>query len=134
VGPEAIQLLIPVFPPGATLSFSAGPIASDYAQILYGAGFGSEMVPNAFTGYLQVFGTRLVAATFTEITLGMEFQSFVWVTEASPTLIYATNVSGLNQVFEIGIASLRISSEGDYNLVLKALERMHALPPFEEAS
>lgn len=124
VSPEATQILIPIFPPNVTLSFSAGPIGGDYGQIVYGAGFGPDMVPNAFTGYVQIWGTRQITGTFTAETLETEFQSFLWVTEANPALIYVTNVSGLNQVLEMDYTSLRISSEEDYNLVLEALARM----------
>ncbi len=121
---DAAQILIPAFPPATTLSFSAGPIGDDYGQIVYGAKAGPNMIPNAFTGYVQVWGSRLIAGTFTAATLVTEFQSFLWVTQAEPALIYLTNVSGLNQVLELDYVSIRISSEEDYEMVLEALARL----------
>lgn len=124
VSQEATQILIPVFPPNTTLSFTAGPLAGDYGQIVYALGFGHNMVPNAFTGYVQIWGTRQITGTFTATTLLTEFQSFAWVTRAEPVLIYLTNVSGLNQVCEVANASLRIATEEDYDAVIEELKHM----------
>lgn len=121
---DATQILVPAFPPATTLSFSAGPIGDDFGQIVYGARPGPDMVPNAFTGYVQVWGSRLITGTFTLAVLITEMQSFLWVTQAEPALIYLTNVSGLNQVLELDYVSLRIASEEDFNMVLEALARL----------
>lgn len=121
---EGTQILIPIFPPNTTLSFSAGPLGTDYGQIVFGARFGDDMVPNAFTGFIQIWGTRYLSGTFTPTVLTTEIHGFIWVTHAQPAFIHLTNVSGLNQLLEILYVNLRITNEDDYNTVIKELKHM----------
>ncbi len=124
VAQEANQILIPVFPPNTTISYTARPIPGDYGRIFYGIRFGASMVPNAFTGYVQLWGTRYVEGTFTSTVLDTEIQGFVWVTQAQPSFVYLTNVTGLNQLFELLNLSIRVTSEEDYDTVIEALRHM----------
>lgn len=121
---EATQILIPAFPPNTVLSFSAGPLGGDYGQIITGLGLGSDMVPNSFTGYVQIWGTRQIIGTFTERTITMEFQTLIWVTQAEPSLIHITNVSGLNQLCELDYSYLRVATQDNYDAIVEALEHM----------
>lgn len=121
---DAVQILVPVFPPGQLLSFSAGPIDGDYAQIVWGIKFGIDMVPNAFEGFLQMWGHRALSGTFTSVILNTEFQGLQWVTTAEPAYVYVTNVSPLNQIFELGYMNLRIASEEDLRLVREEIEHI----------
>lgn len=120
---EGTQLLIPIFPPNTTLSLEGYP-TGDYAHIIYGVGFGSNMVPDAFTGYVQIWGGRYVSGTFTTRVLGSEIQGFVWTTMYQPLVFYITNVSGLNQVFELVYTYIRITSEENYFAVLEELRHL----------
>lgn len=129
---EAIQVLIPIFPPNTTLPVSFGPLGGDYGQILYGARLGPNMVPNAFEGFLQIWGTRQISGTFTSGVLNTEIQGFNWVTKAEPVNVYISNVSGLNQVFELEYVSLRITSEDDLSLVVDHINHMATSARSEE--
>lgn len=120
----ATQIIIPAFPPNTTWSFSAGPLGSDYGQIVYGVRLGVDMVPNAFTGYIQMFGTRIIEGIHTATVLATEVQGFAWVTQSQEAVGYLTNVSGLNQLLEIYFASLRIANEADYHAVIEELKHM----------
>lgn len=124
LGQEATQILVPIVPPNTLITISAGPIAGDYGQIVYGAKFGPNMVPDAFTGFLQISGTRPITGTFTVATLNTEFYGFNWVTSAEPTLIYLRNVSRLNQFLEVDYLSLRISSEDDFKETIDLLKHL----------
>lgn len=124
VGTDATQILVPAFPPNTTLSFSAGPIEEDYAQIVTGASLGLGMVPNAFFGFLQIWGLRVIQGLMTQNAIQREYQSFVWVTESEPALLHFSNISGLNQVFELDYVSLRIATEEDMESVMAEIEHM----------
>ena len=128
---EATQLLIPIFPPNITLSLSGYP-TGDYAHIIYGVGLGSNMVPNAFTGYVQIWGGRYMQGTFTTRVLDTEIQGFVWTTMFQPLVFYITNISGLNQVFELVYTYVRITSEEDYFNVLEELRHLSASAKTEQ--
>lgn len=119
---EGVQIVIPIFPPNTGLTLSAFPIASDYALIIFGVGYGPNMVPNSFQGYAQTWGSRKIQGTWTAEVITTELQGFEWITKGEPSLIHLENVSGLNQVFETDYVGLRIQSEEDYHLVIEALQ------------
>lgn len=121
---DAIQILIPIFPPNTIMTFSAGPIASDYGQIVYYFRFGPQMVPDVFEGTLQIWGHRALTGIWTQMVLDTELHGFRWVTQAEPAFFHFRNISGLNQVFEGGYSSVRISSEQDFESVTDALMHM----------
>jgi len=124
VAPDAVQILIRTFPPRTTLAFSAGPTGGDFAVIIYGVGLGAGMIPDAFAGYIAIWGTRPIMGVFTQTTLKMEFQSFLWVTRGAPAQMFFTNVTGLLQYFEVNYVGLRVATEADYKLVFKEIERV----------
>lgn len=121
---EEAQILVPVFPPNMSAKFESRPIGGDFAQIIFAVMFGSNMVPDAFEGYVELWGTRQYSGVFTASVLALEFQGFAWVTQANPALIYITNVTGLNQIFELIWTSVRITTEDDYNVVIDILNHM----------
>lgn len=121
---DAIQILVPVFPPNTLLTINAGPIDEDYGQIIYYFRFGLQMVPNAFRGTLSIWGHRPLTGIWTQSVLETEFTGFRWVTASQSSQLQMTNITGLNQVFEFDYSSVRISTEADYYLVLEALDRL----------
>lgn len=130
--PEASQILIPIFPPNTSLTLSVHPYGSDYSLIKFGLGFGPNMVPNTFQGYVQTWGSREIQGTLTAEVLNTELQGFVLITQSEPSVLSVTNISGLNQVFEIDSVNLRISTEDDYKLVLEALARLGTSAKLEQ--
>lgn len=122
----AMQILVRIFPPDGTLSVSVGPADSDYAQIVFGVSMGENMVPDAFNGYLALWGTRVVQGTYTSVMLnGITFgHEFLWVTQALPTYLYLHNATPVNQRLEVNYIFLRIATEGDYHTVKDALVHM----------
>lgn len=132
VGQEHTQIRIPVFPAGITLGWSAGPAQDDFAQIVAGIAIGKQMVPDAFSSYLQISGTRVIQGIIGSAGLYDEWAGFVWVTVNAPLLFSVTNRSSIDQEFEVNYASLRISSRPDYDLVLDALDHMATSSKSEE--
>jgi len=122
----AAQVLVRIFPPDVTLAISGGPADADYGQIIFGVSMGEDMVPDAFTGYMALWGSRVVQGIVTRTVLGGSYigHEFLWVTESQPSNLYFHNDTPVNQRFEANYAFLRIATEGDYHMVKNALVHM----------
>ena len=118
------QFIIPLFPPNTTITFSTGPLGTDYAYIGYGASFGPAMVPSAFYGWGQQYGSRQYEGILTGWFTGRELDALIFVTSAEPAVGQVQNRTPLFQYYEYIAFVITIASEADYYLVLEALARL----------
>lgn len=119
------QVIIPLFPPGTTINFTARPLNGVYAWFGYATRFGADMVPDAFTGTVAQYGTTPYSGTLSQINRDDPLEYFVLVTEQEPTYFSLTNISPLTQRFEILGDFIVIPSPTDLKTVMDALRRLH---------
>lgn len=127
-----LQVIIPAFPPNTTITYIVTPLADAYAQLGWATRFGTTMVPNAFTGFVQQWGSRLYTGTLSQRIISDVVDYFIVVTLAEPTYLYISNASPLNQYCEVIGDFLVISSEEDYALILDALSRVYTSAKSEQ--
>ena len=127
----AFQTIINPFPPNTTVSFSVRPPDGTYAHLSWINVFGSEMIPNAFSGFVQQYGSRPFSGIITAKMLEYGVPHLVVVTDQQPTEISVTNNTALNQYFEAGGLFLAIASEPDLQIVIDALRRLHTSSKLE---
>lgn len=119
-----LQVVIPVFPPGATVNYAVTPLADVYAQLGWATRFGTDMVPNSFFASCQQYGSRVFSGIVSQRVIADSIDYFIMVTDSEPTLLSITNTSPLNQYCEVIGDFLVIGSDDDYAKVLEALARL----------
>ena len=117
----AVQLVIPNFPPQTTLSYTVVPLAGTYAQIAWSLRFGNDMVPDAFSGYIQQGGSKAYTGLITQRLIDYGSNVMAVVTNAEPTLAYLTNTTALVQRYETIGQFLVVNTEQDLATLLDAL-------------
>lgn len=117
--PGRLQYIIPVIPPGITLSFALTPPSNCYACIKYSSTLSNQMVPGAL--YLDILQAgNKYALGFDEADWNREYLAyFVVFTHSDPIYMQVTNVSALNQWSAATQWNVMISTEKDYNQVLE---------------
>lgn len=118
------QLIIPIFPPNTTITLESGPLGSDYAYLPYLSTLGPAMVPSAFSGWGQQYGSRQYTGVLTSWFLNNILDSFAFVTDAEPGIAQITNQTALFQYYEGMVFIICIATEADYHMVLEALKRL----------
>ena len=118
------QVIIPAVPPNTEVSYTVTPLNA-FAWLGWATRFGTDMVPNAFTGYIHQYGTTSYTGTLTQRIRDDAFDYFIVVTESQPTIVSVTNVTALNQRCEVIGDFLVISNEDDWELCLEALRRIY---------
>jgi len=126
------QIVIPIFPPGTRVTFSALPLVDDFADIVYETWNDSETLPLAFYAYGQYYGTRTYEGILTEPFLTEEIKSFVIIKQNEPAQAVIENLTNLNQYYSGMAYFLSIATEADYELVREALLRMGTSAKSEE--
>lgn len=121
---ENTQLIVPSFPPGITLTAQIKPPQGRWGMFCFHISFGTMMIPNVFQGAVQHGGKNHYTGVISGSLLNQGLDIFILVTEGNPLVYQETNVSALNQYFEIDGHFLTISDEDDY---LRALDRMDKL-------
>ena len=59
------QVIIPVFPPGATIDYTVRPLSGVYAHLGWATRFGTDMVPNTISGVVRQWGSRIFTGSIT---------------------------------------------------------------------
>ncbi|MDO9579925.1 MAG: hypothetical protein Q7J06_05085 [Bacteroidales bacterium] len=124
VNAGAGELIIPAFPPNTTITFKTVPIEGDYMYISHRCGFGRAMIPEAFFVRVSQWGNMTYEGIVGSWLLNNCLDLFVSTTRSEPAQTQIQNLTGLNQYYEGLTFFLRIQTEDDYNLVMKALARM----------
>lgn len=124
LAPLAIaQLLIPVFPPGITVSLTVAPARQNYANIYFSAEPGDAIVPNAINYTYTAWGATIYSGMLTAGVIGKLLDIFLPVTAAKTVFIQFTNISGLNQHLELLNKFLVIPGVEDYERIIKAINQ-----------
>lgn len=122
-----LQVIINPFPPNTMVTYTVRPLEGNYAQLGWITSFGSNMVPDAFTGVFQQYGSRPFSGRITQRMLDDGAPYFIMVTNTQPTELYITNTTNVNQYFETLAFFLMISSENDLQIVNSALRQMNMI-------
>lgn len=126
------QLRAPLVAPGATVSLTARPLAGVFAWLGWRLMFGSDTVPNAFTGIFHQYGTTPYSGPVSGRVLEDGWQVFNFVTEQEPTYMAITNVSPITQRWEVIGLFITIPTPQDMAVVIDALRRLHTSEKTEE--
>jgi hypothetical protein len=119
------QVVIPFVPPGTTIPFTIKPLHGSYAWLAYATSFGTDIVPNMFTGTISQYGTTPYSGLLTQRIRDDTFEYFILVTEQEPTYLSVTNISPLGQRGECIGNFLVIPTPQDLVTVTDALRRLH---------
>jgi len=120
----ASQTVIPIVPPNTEFILQAFPYYSDFADIIYATCVDTTVIPGAFYGWAQYFGSKSYDGVLTEGFLSRPLETFIFVSESQPALALIRNQTGLNQYYAGMALFLSIASEEDYNRVLETLNRL----------
>src|SRR4030066_1700160 len=60
------QVIIPAVPAGSTINFDIRPLHGSHAYLAYSASFGTDIVPNAFTGTIHQYGSTPYSGTLSQ--------------------------------------------------------------------
>ena len=126
------QLIIPMMPPGTTISYTAQPLHGAYAWLYYSTRVGTDVLPNAFTGTINQYGTTPFTGLITQRMRDDPFEFLLLVTEQEPIHTSLTNISPLGQRFESYGDLLVIPTPQDLAVVIDALRRLHTSKELEE--
>jgi hypothetical protein len=116
----ASQYIVTI-PPNTSIVVDLAPELDDWLQILYLVSFDPVMVPSAFYAYGSNMGVRSYEGIATQWWTNTTVDTYVIVSERSPTEALIQNLSNLNQYYHGNTHFLSIRSEEDYNEVRKAL-------------
>lgn len=124
VGAEAVQITVPVAPPGIPIHYTITPNTGVYANIGYLSQPDSSMIPNTWAFSLEQSGVFLFSGIIDSAVLQSAWPTWIWVTHQQPVFATITNVSGLYQRWRFNSYYLLIPSEESYHDVIRALERL----------
>ena len=119
------QVIIPVVPPGATIAYTVQPLHGVYAWLGWSTRFGTDMVPNVFTGTIRQYGTIPVNGVLSQRMRDDAIEYFILVTEQEPTHITVSNISPLGQRLEVLGDMIVIPTPKDLATITDALRRLH---------
>lgn len=122
-----VQITVPVFPPGMSITWAITPYFDAFACIEYLHRFSPSIVPNAFNFNSTHRGMLLQTGLISTIVTVESHNTWIEVTEQEPITTTITNVSGVNQFFESGESFLIIDSEEDLNFVREVVRNQGAL-------
>ena len=121
----ANQFIIPLFPPGQTLSFVGRPLHGVYAWITYSIKLSSEIVPNAFSVSVMQYGSIPYSGIATQQVLDHPYYHFVLVTAQEPYSTSMTNLSPLVQRYEVYGEYVVVPTSADMLIISDALRRLY---------
>lgn len=113
----AIQVTVPVFPPGMSITFALTPYFGSYASIEYWHRFSPSIVPGAFMFASSHSGIQLQVGLIGTVHTSESHNTWIEITDSNPVTTIITNVSGVNQFFENVDAFLLVDSEADLEMV-----------------
>ena len=120
------QTEIPIVPPNTQFVLEVFPFGSDYFDIVYASWIDPSVVPGAFYGWGSYFGSRTAEGNLITGMTTYPLDSFVFISESEPAQALIRNNTALNQYYAGVAYYISIASEGDYDLVIKALEGVGA--------
>ena len=119
------QVILPVVPAGITIPYTIRPLEGSAAWLGYATRFGTDMVPNVFTGTISQHGTTPYSGILTQRARDDAFEYFILTTEQEPTRLTITNISPLAERAEVTGDFVVIPSPQDLVTVTDALRRLH---------
>lgn len=118
------QLVIPVFPPGQTVTIQQYPYQNDYMSIIFQWGFDPAIVPNAFYAWGSYFGARPWEGIAHSWWTMNNIPAFVFVTESEPAYALIFNRSPIAQYYAGTTSHVSIGTEEDFGTMLEEIQRM----------
>ena len=115
------QIYVPIWPPGLTI-FSVIPPSNSFASVGYRYIFAPDIVPNAFTITFRHLGRDIRVHTVTGAVTQESFWTYALVTKDAPFYLSLTNVSGMNQYFEVISHFIAVPQQADLVTAYKALD------------
>lgn len=120
-----LQVIIPNVPAGMTIPFTIRPLHGSYAWLGYVTSFGTDIVPNTFTGSVNQYGTTPYSGVLTQRLRDDSGEYFILTTEQEPTYLSITNNSPVGQRCECIGNFLVIPTLQDMVTIADALRRLH---------
>lgn len=118
------QTVIPAVPPYDQFVLQVFPFETDYLDIIFASYIDTAVIPEAFYGWGQHFGSRTFEGVFTQGFIDNLIPSLVVVSQSQPALALIENLTALNQYYSGRVFFLTVSSAEDYEEILEALARI----------
>lgn len=120
------QQIVATFPPATALVpnlvYQIAIPANDYVNILYKFQFGQAMNAGAFIINIHEQANSIFVGTITMTIRDEPLDCYVPIFKNSPAQIEVTNLSGINQYYELNSSYIGIATEEDWNFVLQDLK------------
>ena len=113
----ALQILIPIFPPGMTVNWSTTPFFNSYANILFWTVVSPAIVPGVFAVDTDHYGLTITSSILSSAASNQGHNTWVEITEAHPLDSTITNNSNLPQHLEMGNVFLVVDSREDLEII-----------------
>lgn len=127
-----VQTVAPLVPPGVTLNYTFRPLYGSYAWLVWSTRCGTDVVPNAFSGTIQQYGSTPWSGIATQRGLTDPAEYFAVVTEQEPGYVSVTNLSPVVQHWEALADFIVIPTVQDLKTILDALRRLHTSTESEQ--
>lgn len=127
-----LQTVIPLVPAGRTIDFTFRPLYGSYAWLVWATRSSTTVVPNAFSGSIQQYGSTPWAGIATQRALTDPVEYFAVVSEQEPGYVSITNISPITQQWEAIADFIVIPTVQDLKTILDALRRLHTSTESEE--
>lgn len=112
-----IQITVPIFPAGMSITWELTPYFGSYCSIEYWHRFSPSIVPGAFLFNSTHSGMVTQAGILGTTLLAESHSTWLEITESDPILTTITNVSGVNQFFENVESFLLVDSEDKLQVI-----------------
>lgn len=124
---------VPVFPPGLALTYLSYPPGNSFAGIEFWHDFSPAMVPDVFSVAVSQQGLTMTSGTISETgTQHPGHNLWIVYTEGDPIRTVITNISGVDQFFEVEYLTLIVDSEAYYKMVLDIVRHWGTASPLLE--
>lgn len=123
---------IPVFMQDSTREVITTPIVSTFTNIVFFIEYSSQMVPDAFRVSHVIKGIEIFGGQLTQMLLEDGRQTYLEITDSSPSRLIAENISGIVQYFELNLHLLAIDTEDDMRTVRNIINNWGSISGTDE--
>lgn len=118
-----IETLIPIFPPGLTITWEILPEFGSYANIEFWYRISPSVVPGVFDWDCTHYGAEIRTGILHSLSTAQGYNVWIEITDQHPIISTFTNVSPVNQFFDSVDFFLVVDSEADLNIIRSIVMR-----------
>jgi len=122
----------PVFMHQTTQTIITNPIVQTYANIVFFISYSHQMIPDAFRVSHVIKGIEIFGGQLTQMLIEEGRQTYLEITDSSPSRLVIQNISGEVQYFELNLHILAIDTEGDMATVRDIIKNWGSVSDTDE--